>query len=189
MDARPFVRTEDLADEAGTAALAASLGALLRVGDVVALGGPLGAGKTTFVRVLIAAALGAPTEVPSPTFTLVQVYDLPAGPLWHFDLYRLSGPMRCLSLGGTMRWLRASPSSNGPDRLGPLLPADRLEVDLDFGDREDQRKARLTGFGDWAARVKTLGISDQDDDRPPRRPGPSWQAAPQTARKPNDRTC
>ena len=156
MDERPFVRTVDLADEAATAGLAARLGALLRVGDVVALGGPLGAGKTTFVRALIAAALGAPSEVPSPTFTLVQIYDLPAGPLWHFDLYRLSGSDEVLELGWDDAVSEGIVIVEWPDRLGPLLPGDRLEVDLNFAGGEDRRAARLTGFGDWAARATAL---------------------------------
>ena len=62
---------------------------MLRIGDVVALHGDLGAGKTCLARAVI-QALGDPEEhVPSPTFTLVQTYDLPDFTLWHFDLYRL----------------------------------------------------------------------------------------------------
>src|SRR4051812_29949378 len=88
-----------LPDEAATAALAGRLAPLAARGDVVALTGALGAGKTSFARGFIAARAGRPIEVPSPTFTLVQTYDLPSGPIWHFDLYRLERPDDAIELG------------------------------------------------------------------------------------------
>src|SRR6266704_6126905 len=81
----------ELPDEAATAALAAGIAALARPGDVIALKGELGAGKTSFARAFIRAR-GGVEAVPSPTFTLVQVYELPGGPIWHIDLYRLRDP-------------------------------------------------------------------------------------------------
>src|SRR5882757_8531307 len=76
---------------AATGALAAWVAGCARVTDVIALSGGLGAGKTEFARAFIHARPGGEIfgEVPSPTFTLVQVYDL-APPIWHFDLYRLT---------------------------------------------------------------------------------------------------
>ena len=76
-------------DEKGLRALAAHLAPLLKTGDTVTLAGDLGTGKTAFARALIQALSPLPEEVPSPTFTLVQVYDLPRIVIWHFDLYRL----------------------------------------------------------------------------------------------------
>src|SRR5258708_5246236 len=78
----------DLPEEAATARLASRLAGLARAGDVIALKGELGAGKTTFARAFIAAR-GCGEAVPSPTFTLVQVYELGDAPIWHFDCYRL----------------------------------------------------------------------------------------------------
>jgi len=89
-----------LANEEATRRLAVDLANLLAPGDFVALAGDLGAGKTTLVRAMIAhLAGGAEIEVPSPTFTLVQTYDLPQFALVHADLYRLSGPGELAEIG------------------------------------------------------------------------------------------
>jgi tRNA threonylcarbamoyladenosine biosynthesis protein TsaE len=77
-----------LADEQATAAVGAALASALRPGDVVALSGPLGAGKTQLVRGVL-AALGHPGEVPSPTFAIVQPYEDLSPRVWHVDLYRI----------------------------------------------------------------------------------------------------
>src|SRR4051812_3717168 len=88
--------TIDLPDLAASAAFGRRLGKMLRRGDVVALKGGLGVGKTTVARAIVAGLSPESDEVPSPTFTLVQTYPvtLPDGPaeLWHFDLYRLDRP-------------------------------------------------------------------------------------------------
>jgi tRNA threonylcarbamoyladenosine biosynthesis protein TsaE len=105
-----------LDDQAATDALARRLAAMLRPGDAILLTGPIGAGKSTLVRALLRAGTGDPDlDVPSPTFTLVQSYDL-RGDMraHHFDLWRLSGPNgwgRCVPPG---RWRWISPSSPTP---------------------------------------------------------------------------
>jgi tRNA threonylcarbamoyladenosine biosynthesis protein TsaE len=87
-----------LKDEQATAELAQSLASRVRAGDVIALGGDLGAGKTTFARALL-KALGHAGEVPSPSFSIVQPYeDLPL-PVWHADLYRIDDPSELDELG------------------------------------------------------------------------------------------
>jgi len=138
--------------------LAARFAALLKTGDVVTLSGSLGAGKTTFARTLIHTLSPAIREVPSPTFTLVQVYDLPGLFIWHFDLYRLEEKeMDILELG----WDEARRSGvslvEWPDRLGSLLPKDRLEIKFDFvEDSENSRQITLIPFGTWCARLKEM---------------------------------
>src|SRR5689334_8960174 len=88
----------DLPDESATAMLAARTAGVARPADIIALKGELGAGKTAFARAFIRARGGA-DEVPSPTFTLVQVYDLDPTAIWHFDLYRLRAPEEAWELG------------------------------------------------------------------------------------------
>ncbi len=117
-----------IVDEAGLGAVARKLAAALRAGDVVALSGDLGAGKTTFARALL-RGLGWTGEVPSPTFTLVQTYST-APPLWHVDLYRLDSAAEADALGLdeadeavlVVEW---------PERLGERLPGDALRLRLE----------------------------------------------------------
>lgn len=142
-----------LADEAATAALAAKLAARARLGDALLLEGPLGAGKSAFARAFLRAASGDPAlEVPSPTFTLVQQYDLPMGQAFHFDLWRLDGPAGLEELG----WEEAREGVSlieWPDRLGTLRPADALVITLAPGPTETARRATLTG---WPGRLQGL---------------------------------
>jgi tRNA threonylcarbamoyl adenosine modification protein YjeE len=87
------IRAElSLQDLAATRALGSRLAAVLRGGDVVALSGPLGSGKSELARALIRARAGAAIEVPSPSFTLLQDYELGALTVRHIDLYRLQQP-------------------------------------------------------------------------------------------------
>jgi len=145
--------TLTLPDAAATEALAARLAARARRGDAILLEGPLGAGKSTFARAFLRAASGDPAlEVPSPTFTLVQSYDLPAGPAAHFDLWRLDGPADLFELG----WDEAREGIvlvEWPERLGPLAPPDALRIHLTPAEAEDARHVVLRG---WDARLEGL---------------------------------
>ena len=115
---------------------------------MVALAGDLGAGKTTFARALIAALAAeagqAAPEVPSPTFTLIQIYEFPRASLWHFDLYRIERPDDALELGIEEALAEGIALIEWPERLGPLLPARHIEVRLAFGAAPDARKIALS---------------------------------------------
>jgi tRNA threonylcarbamoyladenosine biosynthesis protein TsaE len=149
----PAALTLTLPDEAATAALAARVAARARAGDAVLLEGPLGAGKSSFARAFLRAASGDPAlEVPSPTFTLVQGYDLPRGPAFHFDLWRLDGPAGLGELG----WDEAREGIvlvEWPDRLGALCPAEALTVALAPGADAAARIATISG---WPGRLAGL---------------------------------
>jgi tRNA threonylcarbamoyladenosine biosynthesis protein TsaE len=142
----------DLPDEAATAALAARLAALARPGDVIALKGELGAGKTSFARAFI-RALGGTGEVPSPTFTLVQVYELATATIWHFDGYRLRDPEEVVELGIDDAFADGISLIEWPERFGSFVPARRLEIGLSRGTTQSARRAVLDAAGDWAARL------------------------------------
>lgn len=145
------MRILELASDTDTRALGARLAPLLRRGDVIALRGDLGAGKTTLARGLIQALLGRNEEVPSPTYTLVQMYEGPGFPLWHFDLYRLEDPDDVQELG----WDETQDGAaliEWPDRAGRHLPAQRLDVFLE--NSGDGRRARLEPQGEgWQERL------------------------------------
>jgi tRNA threonylcarbamoyl adenosine modification protein YjeE len=151
--------TVALADEAATGRLMADLALLLGAGDVVTLSGDLGAGKTAAARALIRHLAGDATlDVPSPTFTLAQSYDLAAFPLLHVDLYRINSSSELEELGlapfpdGTVVLLE------WPERAADALPADRIDITFsphpDIG--PDARRAVVTGYGAARAKVARL---------------------------------
>jgi tRNA threonylcarbamoyladenosine biosynthesis protein TsaE len=146
-------RTLHLPDLAATEALAARAAALARPGDAILLSGPLGAGKSAFARAFLRAASGHPAlDVPSPTFTLVQSYEVPGGAAHHFDLWRLAGAADLAELG----WEEARAGIvlvEWPDRLGSLAPADALRVTLAPGPMEEARVATLHGWPDRIGRL------------------------------------
>jgi tRNA threonylcarbamoyladenosine biosynthesis protein TsaE len=133
-----------LPDEAATERLGAALAARLRPRDVVALQGGLGVGKTTLARAILRAAAGDPSlVVPSPTFTLVEVYDTSRGTFWHFDLYRLEEPDQVFELGWEEARADGIALVEWAERLGRLLPRQRLTVMLAV--EGDGRRADLHG--------------------------------------------
>ena len=149
-----------------TAALGARIAAALRPGDLVALSGPLGAGKSVLARGLVRALTGPDEEVPSPTFTLIQTYDGRDFPLAHLDLYRLRRPEEAWELGLEEALADGAAVVEWPERLEHLLPGDRLavtlaapppsEADAGGGPAAARRLARLEGFGSWTGRVAPL---------------------------------
>ena len=150
-------------DEATTLSIAAAQAAWLEPGDFVGLAGDLGAGKTAFARSLIRALAEAPElEAPSPTFTLMQVYDARRGPVVHADFYRLRGPRELENLGWDEAIADAIAIVEWPEKVAEALPADRLEVEIRFDSSRgpDFRLLRLRGFGAIAPRLAlALGVA------------------------------
>lgn len=145
----------DLPDEAATAALACRIARRARRGDVIALAGALGSGKTSFARAFIRARGSGREEVPSPTFTLVETYSFEdSPPIWHFDLYRLDRPEDAYELGIEDAFAEGISLVEWPDRLGPLLPEEHLAVALSPGASPAARIATLVAPAGWAFRLE-----------------------------------
>lgn len=143
--------------EARTAAIGARLAQCLAPGDVIALSGPLGAGKSVLARAVIRALAQDPAlEVPSPSFTLVQLYDAQDGtPVWHVDLYRLASPDELVEIGLEDAFGSAITLVEWPERAAGALPESRLELRLDLGG-EGERSLTFEGPADWAPRLRPL---------------------------------
>ena len=139
----------DLVDETETNAFAAKLAQLVQTGDVILLHGTLGMGKSALARALIRTRANAPEyEVPSPTFTLVQIYEFDTGPdIWHFDLYRLSDPEEIYELDIEDAFAEGVSLIEWPDRLGHLTPDVRLDIYIENGTEPNARILTLNGVG------------------------------------------
>jgi hypothetical protein len=145
-----------LPDEAATATLAIELGHWLKAGDLVTLSGGLGAGKTAFARALIRSLTGdADLDVPSPTFTLMQLYDGLDLPILHADFYRIRTPEELDEIGWDEATEAALVLVEWPERGGDRLAADRLEIALALDLTQDPgfRTAVVSGYGRFAARL------------------------------------
>ncbi len=143
-----------LADEAATLRLAEALATRLASGDVIALEGDLGAGKTTLARALIRAVAGDPAlEVPSPTFTIVQTYPGRV-PIAHFDLYRLGSADEFDEIGFDEAVADGAVLIEWPERGGSRIPASALTIRLDIDG--EGRCASLSGGGGWPERLARL---------------------------------
>ncbi len=137
------------------------IAAALEPGDLVTLSGDLGAGKTTFARALIRYLAGDEAiEVPSPTFTLMQTYELPRFVLVHADLYRLSGAAELAELGFDDLPVGAVVLMEWPDRAAGLLPPDRFDINFTLAPAlgAEGRNVRFTGYGSFAARAERIAL-------------------------------
>lgn len=139
-----------------TEAAARSLAPRLKVQDVIALHGDLGAGKTAFARALLRALTKNPAlETPSPTFTLVQTYSLPQGEAWHFDWYRLTDEAELVELGWSEALLDAITLVEWAERFPKSLPSQTLHLTLrPVPDDPEARLLSAQGDADWMRRLQ-----------------------------------
>jgi tRNA threonylcarbamoyladenosine biosynthesis protein TsaE len=156
-ESQPFNARFALRNLADTAALGAQLAAGLQVGDLIALAGDLGAGKTTLARGIL-TALGLSGPMPSPTFTLVQTYEAPRLIVYHYDLYRLEDPREIAELGLDEALEDGAVLVEWPERAGGLLPEDALTVSLTMPDAQN-RLAELTGPARWASHFRGFHLA------------------------------
>lgn len=143
-------------DEAETAAFARKLSAFARKGDVFALYGTLGMGKSVLARGFIQSLTGA-EEVPSPTFTLVQSYEAPQFEIYHFDLYRLKSAEEIFELGMEEALYEGVCLIEWPDKMGAYLPRTCFKVTITPS--ENSRKISITSASeDKIRRLSELGL-------------------------------
>lgn len=125
--------------ESETAALAGKIAASAESGDIFLLEGPLGAGKSVFARAFVRALCGVDTDVPSPTFTLVQTYEAPNAALYHFDLYRLEDPEEIYEIGWEEALSGGIVLVEWPQRLGPHVPKNATRIRIETLAGESRR--------------------------------------------------
>ena len=141
---------------------AARLALLCDPKDVIALYGDLGAGKTVFSRAFIRSCGLPEEEVPSPTFTLVQMYDgetknHPVLTVWHFDLYRLKSPEEIFEIGMEDAMYQGVCLIEWPERAEKLLPKKRLDIRILPAGSENARKLELTPRGkEWEEKLERI---------------------------------
>src|SRR6201998_4230898 len=154
--------TVTLANEQATLRFAADIASALEPGDLVTLSGDLGAGKTTFARALIRHLARDPAiEVPSPSFTLIQTYDLERFTVVHADLYRVSGSSELAELGFEDLPAGAVTLLEWPDRAAGFLPPDRLDITITLAPELglQHRNLRVTGYGTFAPRAERMAAA------------------------------
>jgi len=157
-----FSFTVPLADEKATRRLMIDIACAIEPGDLITLSGDLGAGKTTFARAFIRHLAGNEAiEVPSPSFTLMQTYELPRFTVVHGDLYRLSGPGELAELGFDDVPDSAVTLLEWPDRAAGALPNDRLDIAFTLSPQQSEtfRNAHITGYGAFAARAERIALT------------------------------
>ena len=151
--------TVELSDEQAMVRFAIDVACALESGDLVTLSGDLGAGKTTFARALIRyLADDDEIEVPSPTFTLLQTYELPRFDVVHADLYRLSSAAELSELGFDDLPEDSVVLMEWGDRAAGFLPPNRLDITFTLAPElgAEVRDARYTGYGTFAARAERI---------------------------------
>lgn len=154
----------DLPNLQSTERFAQALAREIGPDTLMTLTGDLGSGKTTFARALIRWLTGDPElEVPSPTFSIMQVYETPTYPIVHCDLYRIGSPGELGELGWEEAAVGALVLVEWADRAGHQLSADRLDVGFILEPEEgpEHRVAVVTGYGAWAQRVAIMKAIDR----------------------------
>ncbi len=140
--------TISLKDERATIELADLIAPALKLGDTLLLSGAIGAGKSFFSRAIIRHIFGQDTEVPSPTFTLVQTYSNDETEVWHCDLYRLLNPDDIFELGLDEAFETAICLIEWPDRLGQDAPENALN--LEFRAETTGHSVQISGPDSWS---------------------------------------
>ena len=150
-------------NETETSVFAEEVAALADVGDVICLFGGLGAGKTNFSRSFIRSLTNSDQDVPSPTYTLVQSYEIQKQSnsieIWHFDLYRISEEVEIMELGIEDACSDGIVLIEWPENALRFLPKRRLEIHFEFSQHQEERILTLRGPEQWHnLNKKNIGI-------------------------------
>lgn len=155
-----FEKNFFLANESRTREFGLELGKQLLPGDFIALYGSLGAGKTTLVRGLVQYLCGTETDVPSPTYTLVQTYETSRFTICHFDLYRVDSPSELDELG----WEDSEETValvEWPTRAGDRLPEQRLDAVLQSTVQGGREATLSSKSKSWNDRINNLKFTNR----------------------------
>ena len=141
-----------------TISLAAQLGGTLQPGDTILLEGAIGSGKTHFARALVQSVLAVREDVPSPTFTLVQIYDTRVGEVWHSDLYRLSSVEEIEELGLVEAFDTSICLIEWPEKLGALTPRPALLIRFTTDSDDQDTRHLVLSWSDpkWVTKLEEL---------------------------------
>lgn len=134
-----FMVVYESKSEQDTIRVAKELARNAKLGDVFLLNGTLGAGKSVFARGFIRALCGTETEVPSPTFTLVQTYDAGSVRIWHFDLYRLQDPDEIFEIGWEDALSDGISLIEWAEKAGHYKPKDATRIDIEILENDERR--------------------------------------------------
>jgi len=146
-----------LADADATARAGQALAPHLAPGDLVLLAGGLGAGKSALARALIRSQLGqSQADVPSPSYTLINIYEAPGGPIWHADLYRLAGADEALELGLEEAIAEAILIVEWPDRFSAAFSGRRLDIGLVIPERAGRIMSVAAHGPGWTEAMRSL---------------------------------
>lgn len=138
-----------------TCEFAKKLAKFVKATDVITFSGDLGVGKTTFIQAFIKALATEDIEVTSPTFNLLHIYNLSQFEIWHYDLYRINNIEEVYELGIEDSFHYAVTLIEWPEIINNIIPEDRLEIELFFGDSEFSREIKLKAYGIWQNKLTT----------------------------------
>lgn len=146
-------------DESAIVSLAGRFWTVCRTGDVIALWGDLGAGKTSFARGFIRATTHPAEDVPSPTFTLLQTYEASGTTIYHFDFYRIESPEDVVETGIEAALADGVSMIEWPGKMGYWLPRSRLDIAISIPKNGEGRIIRITDpAGTWGERLMELEL-------------------------------
>ncbi len=152
----PTLINHKLFNEYQAKLFATNLSNILQAGDIIALWGDVGAGKTTLARHLIKNLCGDKINVPSPTFSLLQIYDTAKFQIWHMDLYRINAPEDVFELGVEDAFHDCLSLIEWPDKMAGYLPVKRLDMVISVDIKNNHRNIYLQGDENWALRLKDM---------------------------------